>query len=215
MATKQKRAAGGGRKPKGDFSQVVSPLSIRMRADMREQLEAAANANGRSISQELLGRLQGSFRDDRDKARDPAIRALCFLIAQLAGEVSGLTDTKGRPLFDWRTDRFFYKAFKLAVSQVLDALEPSGEIRPPQLIADAVFEGQEGLINAIKASYETPEVRADMAAKILLSQLQRADPHSDSIRQLPQNHRAKVESAAFGYEDARDDLRIKPPGGKS
>jgi hypothetical protein len=210
----RKRAPGGGRKPKGDFSQVVSPLSIRMRADMREQLEAAANVNGRSISQELLRRLQGSFDEDRATARDPAMRALCFLIAQLAGEVAGLTDTKGRPAFDWRTDRFLFRAFKLALCQILDALEPSGEIRPPQLMVDAVFEdSEEGLVKAFKATYETPEARADQAAKTLLSQLQRANPKS--VSSPYESHRAKELSAAYGYEAARGHLTIKPPGGKS
>ena len=65
------------------------------------------------------------------------MRALCFLIAQLAGQVAGMTDEKGRPLFDWRTDPFFFQAYKLAVAKMLDALQPSGEIVPPRMALEA------------------------------------------------------------------------------
>ena len=58
MPLKRKRAPGGGRKPKGAFSKLTSPLSLRMPSDMRDELEAAAKASGKSVSQELLRRLQ-------------------------------------------------------------------------------------------------------------------------------------------------------------
>ena len=59
MSPKRKRAPGGGRQPSGAFSKLTSPLSLRMPADMRDELEAAAKASGKSLSQELLRRLTG------------------------------------------------------------------------------------------------------------------------------------------------------------
>jgi hypothetical protein len=215
MMEKRKRASGGGRKPKGDFSQLTSPLSIRMPAEMRAQLESSASGNGRSVSQEVLRRIQESLYQDRDRARDPAMRALCFLIAQLAADVAGLTDEKGRPLFDWRTDPFFFRAFKLAVAQVLDTLEPSGEIRPPKEMLDAQIEmeGDEGfaITKMIKATFETPEARAQAAARTLLSSLKQPDPPTQYFfEEIASNHKAKALREYYGLEAARRDLQVKP-----
>jgi Arc-like DNA binding domain len=212
---KRKRAPGGGRKPKGDFSELTSPLSIRMPAEMREQLEASASGSGRSVSQEVLRRIQGSFSQDRDRARDPAMRALCFLIAQLAAEVSGLTDEKGQPYFDWRADPFFFRAFKLALAQVLDALEPRGEIRPPKEMLEAQIEveGNEGfaITKMVKATYETPEARAQAAVRIVLSSLKQPDPPTHRFfEEIAPNFKAKALREYYGFEAARLDLQVKP-----
>jgi hypothetical protein len=214
---KRRRAAGGGRKPRGDFSQLTSPLSIRMPAEMRERLESSAGDNGRSVSQEVLRRIQESFHLDRDRARDPAMRALCFLIAQLAGEVAGLTDPKGRPAFDWRTDRFFFRAFKLAVAKVLDALEPSGEIRSPKDMFDNLDKNEEGIriFEMVKATYETPEARADAAAKTLMSSLIQPHFDLDHFDEVAPNHKAKGLREHYGFIDARSALQIKSKAEKS
>jgi Arc-like DNA binding domain len=204
----KRRAAGGGRKPKGEFSGVTSPLSIRMPAEMRSQLDSSAKDNGRSLSQEMLRRIQDSFHRDRDIARDPAMRALCFLIAQLAGQVAGLTDPQGRPLFDWRADPFFFRAFKLAVAKVLDALEPAGEIRPPQLMLDAQLQAEDrqgvALLKMFKATYETPEARANNAVETFMSSLMRP-----SFDEEWSNHTAKQEREYYGFLNARRDLQLK------
>ena len=208
---KHKRAPGGGRKPKGDFSQLTSPLSLRMPAEMREQLESSASDNGRSVSQEVLRRIQESFHRDRDRARDPAMRALCFLIAQLAGEVAGPTDTQGRPYFDWRNDRFFFRAFKLAVAKVLDALEPSCEIRSPIGVFDNLRKDEEGirLFEMFKATYETPEARADTSARTLMSSLMQSDFDTYYFNEVAPNHKAKGLREFYGLIDARRDLQLK------
>jgi Arc-like DNA binding domain len=208
---KRKRAPGGGRKPKGDFSELTSPLSIRMPAEMREQLEASANDNGRSVSQEVLRRIQGSFSQDRDRARDPAMRALCFLIAQLAGYVAGFTDPQGRPYFDWRTDRFFFRAFKLAMAKVLDALEPSGEIRSPKDVFDNQKKDEEGIrfFELVKATYETPEARADAAARTLIHSLMQPSFDEYFFNEVAPNHKDSGLLEFYGLLDARRDLQLK------
>jgi hypothetical protein len=208
----KRRAAGGGRKPKGEFSGVTSPLSIRMPPEMREQLDSSARENGRSVSQEVLRRIQGSFHRDRDRARDPAMRALCFLIAQLAGEVAGPTDPQGRPMFDWRTDRFFFRAFRLAVAKVLEALEPSGEVRSPKVaFENNLMEGEEGIriFEMFKATYETPEARADAAARTLMSSLMRPNFDPYCFDEVAPDHKAKALRELYGLDNARRDLQLK------
>jgi hypothetical protein len=178
---------------------------------MRQQLDSSARENGRSVSQEVLRRIQESFYLERDRARDPAMRALCFLTAQLAGDVAGLTDPQGRPEFDWRTDRFFFRAFKLAMAKVLDVLEPSGEIRSPKDMLDNLDKDEEGirLFEMVKATYETPEARADAAARTLLSSLKQPRFNSRYFDEIAPNHKAKGLQEFYGFLDARRDLQLK------
>jgi hypothetical protein len=213
----KRRAAGGGRKPKGEFAGVTSPLSIRMPAAMREQLDSSARENGRSVSQEVLRRIQESFYLERDKVRDPSMRALCFLIAQLAGHVAGLTDAQGRPAFNWRTDRFFFQAFKLAVAKVLDALEPSGEIRSPKDMFENRDKDENGirLFEMVKATYETPEARADAAARTLLSTLKQPSFNEYYFDEIAPNHKRSGLQDFYGFLDARRDLQLKTKATKS
>ena len=62
-------------------------MSFRLPTETRSDLQKAAKANGKSITQELLSRLDESFKQDRKNYRDPATKALCFLFSELA-EVS-------------------------------------------------------------------------------------------------------------------------------
>jgi hypothetical protein len=101
----RKRAAGAGRKPKGEFANLPSPFSLRMPEDLRQQLEQAASRSGRSVSQEMLRRVSNSFDRERDKGRKPETRALCFLVARLEEIVSNEADGH------WRTNPYFYQAF--------------------------------------------------------------------------------------------------------
>jgi hypothetical protein len=215
----RKRAPGAGRKPQGDFSELTSPLSVRMPGEMRRQLEAVALAKGRSVGQEVLRRIQETFRNDRDRARDPAMQALSFLIAQLAAEVAGFTDDKGQPAFDWRTNPFFFRAFKLAIAKVLDALEPAGEIRPPQEILNAQLqeESTEGLafMKMFKATYDTPEIRADTAVRKVMSSLMQPTFDARYFDEVAPNHKASGEREYYGFLDVRRALQVKSKGQKS
>src|SRR5262249_316696 len=106
-----------------------------MSVDMRGELEAAAKANGTNISQELLRRLESSFNRDREKAGDPAMQALCFLIAEVAQQTAGMSTSEDRKLagvaqqtagkstseerkLEWRTNPFYFRAFKIAVGKL-------------------------------------------------------------------------------------------------
>lgn len=182
MTTKRKRAPGGGRKPKGEFSNLTSPLSIRMPADIRDQLRKAAAQNGRSASQELLGRLKKSLDYETHKERDRAMRALCFLISELAVVVTGWSDSKNRPAANWRTDPFFFHAFSLAVAHVLNAIAPKGKIKNPQWIRER---GDAVLSYGLPETLSSPEVRGKFAADVVLQWLHVARFEDVERRKLP------------------------------
>ena len=118
----KRRAAGGGRKSQGPVTQLRAVMSIRLPTEMRGELQKAAKANGNSVTQELLSRLDASFKQDRKNYRDPATKALCFLFSELAERVHA-----GTP--DWRSDPFLFRAFKIGVTKLLNNLpEPKGKI---------------------------------------------------------------------------------------
>jgi hypothetical protein len=119
---KRKRAPGAGRKPKGEFANLPSPFSLRMPEDLRQQLEQAASRSNRSVSQEILRRVTDSFEIENDKGRKPETRALCFLVARLEEIVSNETDGH------WRTNPYFYRAFKQALNDLLEKMRPVGEL---------------------------------------------------------------------------------------
>jgi Arc-like DNA binding domain len=125
-----------GRKSKGEFSQLTSSLTIRIPDNVRKQLESEAAARGRSLAQELLRRVNDTFKEDRDADRDPALRALNYLIAQLGEKISGgkyrHKTIRARMRSNWRTHPFLFRAFKVAVNKLLDTLEePAGEVCQP------------------------------------------------------------------------------------
>jgi len=141
---KRKNPRGAGRKPQGEFSQLTSPFSLRMPEDLRKQLEAAAEKNRRSASQELLARLNSSLNREKDRERDPALQGLLFMIGRLAESISFVyipdsayipdsireqdKEMSGKKLRAewqsvWRTDLFKFRAFKFAVTKLLNALE--------------------------------------------------------------------------------------------
>jgi hypothetical protein len=181
MIKHRKRAPGGGRKPKGEFDRLSTAVTTRMPEDLRERLVRAADKNDRSITQEILRRLHDSFDHDRNKGREPAMRALCFLIAEIAHEV---VDPFGKGedakavipdvyVPDWRSDPFYFRAFKLAVVQLLDALQPPGDVKAPRrhmnLYAEvATQEEADAFAARYNRSFKSPEARADYAAEHVL-----------------------------------------------
>jgi hypothetical protein len=126
---KRKRAPGGGRKPKGEFSQLSSTLTIRIPDDMRKQLEDEAAAKGESMAQRLLWHLRQSFNRQHDRDRDPALHALLYMIGYLAENISLDSPTPPSRTY-WRTDWYAFVAFKSAVVMLLDVLEEPPEPPP-------------------------------------------------------------------------------------
>ena len=160
----RKRATGGGRKPSGPFRHSAAQLTVRMPDDMRARLDAAAKKKGWSLSQELLWRLRVSFEKEnyRDR-RDPATRALCFLIAETAQRVHiGV-------LVEWNRNPFLFRAFKLAVAALLDELEPAGSAKSSVPEFSKVLKPHE--LQLFGDRWKTPETAAAEAAKLTLTSL--------------------------------------------
>ena len=161
----RKRALGGGRKPSGPFRHSAAQLTVRMPDDMRARLDAAAKKKGWSLSQELLWRLRVSFeKENYADHRDPATRALCFLIAETAQRVHiGI-------LVEWHRNPFLFRAFKLAVAALLDQLESvvvSAKSPVPEF--SKVLKPHE--LQLIGDRLKTPKTTAAEAAKLTLTSL--------------------------------------------
>ena len=156
----KKRKPGGGRKPKGDFSRLASPLSIRMPEKMRKKLKAAASASGKSTTQELLGRLSESLSDPPELREDLQTRHLCYLIEKMTRPMRApaRADLGWKQTRTWQNDKFLFLAFKAAISELLDRLAPAGEIDPdvPETLR-LVARGTSGLRAEDAALYDTPE----------------------------------------------------------
>jgi hypothetical protein len=227
---KRKRAPGGGRKPKGEFSNLSANITIRMPSEMREQLNRAAAKSSRSLAQEMLWRLRLSFQREREKDRSPAVRAICFLIGEIARSVmtpennffhSPVLSTDSEiAADDWRSDPFFYKAFRIAVGAVLQELTPPGEIVPPQTIKNDPNDNRYD--DRYFNSWQTPEARAKYAADWTINTLRHASDTSnewraweDTIKEMSAHPSfsglaSSLSKEFYGIQNAARDLRPRP-----
>jgi hypothetical protein len=136
---------------------------------LRTELEAVAAARGHSLTQEMIGRLRESLARERVDRQDPAMRALCFLFQDLA-ETIHLRQPETRNL-KWHRNPFMFRAFKLGVAKLLDALEPPGEIKP---LGRAQHGGSDNpLLKQMAEWFKTPESAATHAAMLALERLSR------------------------------------------
>jgi hypothetical protein len=211
---KRRRAPGGGRKPAGPFSELREVMSIRVTTEMRDNLAKAAKANNRSVTQELLARLDWSFKEDRKNYRDPAARAFCFLFSELAELVHW-------NLPNWETNRFLFRAFKFGISKLLGAFEPGGKIKaPPGLIM--------GPVDRIARVTRSPAALADYAVSVVLANYNRQTPSYQELGRparklesltgmvgLASEIMRKEENVYYGMNQARKALTLKPRGRKS
>jgi hypothetical protein len=214
FAVARKRAPGGGRKSAGEFSDLSDTLSIRMPADMRAQLVASAGrrpGGGWSLTQELLHRVQRTFDRERDARRDPAARALCYLLAEVITSVA----FNVRPR-DWRSDRFAFQTVRLAFNYLLDTLEPPGEIRAPDRTDKGNPFAALGQLWAVPGDHrfeitqhQTPEDMARFISHVLLSRLaeETVEPAGEWIatRTIPHSE----QETEFGMGAARRHLAIR------
>ena len=87
----RKRKPGAGRKPAGPFKNNTAQLTIRMPDGLRDKLENSAKKKGRNLTQELLWRLEWSYRKQAEEEfKPPATRAICFLIGEIAEQIAFL-----------------------------------------------------------------------------------------------------------------------------
>ncbi len=133
MKQKRKRAPGGGRKPSGPFAHMTQSVTIRMPTEMRAELEDAAQKRHRSLSQEILVRLNNSLARERKDAH-PAFRALGYLMSQMTmhmlARLGTVVDLMSLPRPALK-DPFLFKAIRSGFIRLLDAIEPEGEVESP------------------------------------------------------------------------------------
>jgi hypothetical protein len=208
-----------GRKPKGEFGGKLSNFSTRIQPETRKALEKEAKASKQSISQLAERLLVGGLAERKAGEKDRAMRALCFLIAQLAHHVVGPHVKKEGSevaLFDWRNEPFFYEAFRLAVGKLLDALSP-GPIE--KNVRVNVYKGDmTPAMQRYVDSFKDPEARAEYAANYVLTSLQSIPNWSAEDRERQKEIISKIGSSAmrefYGMPDAYDDLAPKPQSDK-
>ena len=106
----RKRAAGGGRKPRGGFRGKTRTFTTRITSATRAALEQAARESGWSLSQEAERRLDESFGRDRKWSRAPHVRALGYAINKAIAQVEARTERS------FVTDPFTAEAVRHAVN---------------------------------------------------------------------------------------------------
>jgi hypothetical protein len=132
----RKRAPGGGRKPIGPSA--GRPLTIRIDDDLRNELEATAAKRAKrkpkwNLSQEILHRLRWSLNREREDRRSLAMRAICYLISDMASR-----ELRTDRWQSWHRNPFAFAAFKAAVAGLLDDLAPPGDVQPPPELAPVI-----------------------------------------------------------------------------
>jgi Arc-like DNA binding domain len=192
-----------------------------MPPEMHQQLKAAADKRGRSLTQEMLWRLRKSLSQNREDRRDRATRAYCFLISEIIDRLR-LSAREG----EWHRNPFTFRAFRLGVAKLLEELEPTGEIQSlyAELKPGSVYE------RWLFDSFRTPETAADMAALGVLRELLNPSPLKEHLRehwkiglreigeqQFPgrpdvvEEVIEGIENRLYGMSDVRRDLGIDKP----
>jgi hypothetical protein len=145
------------------------------------------------------------------------MRALCYLITELgisikknAQKVKSTNDPKA-----WRTDPFFFTAFKLAVARVLDALDPPGEVVPPEpseefimSLPNARAEPEEARAKAL-AMFKSPERFAEGKAGYILFMLNNFPPISQEWWEENREFFGLILTQTYAIPDAVRDLDFK------
>jgi hypothetical protein len=173
---------------------------------LKRRIELAAQASGsKSMSGEIVRLLELGLRAQEERRRDPQVRALCYLIAETANACRAFTGSKGRPLFEI-TDPFVFRAFKLAVAQLFNWIEPKGKI--VSIVDRAGADTFQSTPAAIVDSYRTPEARAQAAALFIWSSVQ--TPASADDFEMARNWKPfgeRMERFYYGMADVRHDLK--------
>lgn len=224
MAKKRKRAPGGGRKPNPNKKVMFSTrLEPHVMAALKAGAETWPQKNISTFAEHLINK---GLQEREEEARDPALKALLHVVAQLAERFSGvrLVSEKGSHRLEnptrWRTDLFYFRAFKFAVRRLLDALEEPPENPAADKMrmkaAAARLEKSGKRIEWQKAfikNYESPERFAKWEFVKLWMNATRTDPlterQRETFRKYPEIGRL-IEREFYGLSQAFRDLQLKP-----
>ena len=130
--TRKTRAPGAGRPP-GELGAKRATLSLRLPPHIRVALVDAARKNRRrSLSEEIMMRLNSTLARDRGEANRPRhIRALSEVVARIA---LGL---EGRTKRSWVEDRYTQEQLSKAIDLFLRTYSRGEAVTPPSVSAEA------------------------------------------------------------------------------
>jgi len=197
MMAKTKRAPGGGRKRLGPS--VARNLTIRIDDELRERLEIKAGKRARrkrnwNLSQEILMRLWQSLEREREREddSDTAILAICYLISEKLAKII----YRKNP--NWHRDPFWFRTFRLAVSNFLSRIEPPGEIVTPA--------------SMLERPAKTPEAIAEFMSDLVLDELKLSKPMTSTEKAIALERHAgdedfvsEIQGELYDIERARRD----------
>lgn len=109
-------------------------LSIRTTADGRQRLVDSADANGRSLSEEIEARLQQTYQSD-DAMGGFQNAAFVNLLGATIREAEAQTGKC------WRSDPRTWEAVREAVTSQLEARSPAGAVTPARKRARKLPQG--------------------------------------------------------------------------
>ncbi|QNP43754.1 Arc family DNA-binding protein [Sphingomonas daechungensis] len=92
-------------------------VTMRMSETMRERINGAATANGRSVSQEIESRLERSLQDEMLLGGSETT----ILAKLVIGAVALIETESGKP---WNEDRMTWEAVNSAVRTILTSFQP-------------------------------------------------------------------------------------------
>lgn len=161
-------AATRGQPPRGPYAGKSAVLAWRVRPDTRADIERAAKASGRSLSQEVEDRLKGSFAEDK-KIEDVFGDKRNYAVMRLIGSTIESIRPVGATDVDWLSDPFLFDRAVNGVNAVLTLIRPKG--RPPRK----------------KSRWKVGGFLGEVAANDLLREVQAAAPahvSGQSARQM-------------------------------
>lgn len=193
----KKRKPGGGRKPNPNKKVM---FSTRLEPHVMAALRAAAKdwpqGNLSTFAEFLIDR---ALREREEARCDPDLQALLLCIRQLAENVSGMFHVSDKGDRDrvrryWRTNFFYFRAFKVAVGALLNAME---EPKPlynyeqfQKIVAQAAkeFDVSPELTKLFIDVHKSPEAYGAYLFAEFQARATRADPLNDEERELVRDH---------------------------
>jgi hypothetical protein len=106
-------------------------LSTRFRADLRERLQAAADANGVKLSEEVSNRLQLSFEMDEQIEKRFGGKRNYWVFQLVADQIKYLEHVTGHSYWE---DRYTFDQAKSCLATVFNTLRPRGRSTIPKAL---------------------------------------------------------------------------------
>jgi hypothetical protein len=135
-----------GRPPRGEYPGKTAVMNFRIRPDTKQLLEAAAQASGRTLSQETEHQLRRALVD-------MGVGPTFALMKVIGSAIDAIISTRFPPgKSNWTDDPYLFDQVAKAISGALEIFRPAGVItRPPDVLhANAIATKAEGQAAALQ-----------------------------------------------------------------